>query len=59
MSSAKGVVTLWDLAAGKQMQRVETGQSLDHLALAPDGKTLAVTYQTPGMVGAVLLVYGF
>jgi hypothetical protein len=30
---------------------VETGQSIDHLTLAPDGKTLAVTYQTPGQVG--------
>jgi WD40 repeat protein len=55
--SAGGVITVWDLAAGKELRRVETGQSIDHVALAPDGKRLAVCHQTPGRVGAVLLVY--
>jgi WD40 repeat protein len=55
--TAKGTITVWDLATAKELRRVETGQSIDHLTLAPDGKTLAVTYQTPGQVGAVLLIF--
>ena len=57
--TAQGVVTVWDLATGKEIQRVQTGQSIDHLALAPDGKTMAITHQTPGQVGAVLLIFSF
>jgi WD40 repeat protein len=57
VSSAKGVLTVWDLATGKEVHRWETGQSLDHVALSPDGKTVTATYQTPGQVGAVLLIY--
>jgi WD40 repeat protein len=57
VTSAKGVVGVWDLAAGKELRRIETGQSLEHVALSPDGKTIAVTHQTPGRVGAVLLIY--
>ncbi len=55
--SARGVVTVWDVMKAKQIGRLETGQSLEHVALSPDGGQLAVTYQTPGKVGAVLLVY--
>jgi WD40 repeat protein len=57
VASAKGVLTVWDLATGKELHRWETGQSLDHVALSPDGKTVTATYQTPGQVGAVLLIY--
>jgi WD40 repeat protein len=57
MMTTGGVITVWDLAAGKQLHQLTIGQSLDHFALAPDGKTLAVTHQTPGKVGAVLLIY--
>lgn len=56
-TTQKGVVAVWDVAAGKELQRIETGQSLDHVVLSPDAKTLAVTHQTPGRVGAVLLIY--
>jgi WD40 repeat protein len=58
LATARGVVAVWDLAAGKELRRVETGQSLDHVALSPDGKALAVSHQTPGRVGAVLLIWG-
>jgi WD40 repeat protein len=57
VASARGVLSVWDVATGKELRRVNTSQSIDHLALSPDGKTLAVTYQTPGQVGAVLLIY--
>jgi WD40 repeat protein len=56
--SAQGVLTVWDAAAGKELRRIETGQSLDHVVFSPDGRTLALTHQTPGRVGAVLLIYG-
>jgi WD40 repeat protein len=56
--SAKGAIVVWDLTAGKELSRIETGQSIDHVALSPDGKRLAVSHQTPGRVGAVLLIYG-
>jgi WD40 repeat protein len=57
VGTGRGVVSVWDLATGKELRRVETGHSLDHLALSPDGKTLAVTYQIGGRVGAELLLY--
>lgn len=57
LASADGVITVWDLAAGKEIRRIQTGQSLNHIALSPDGKRLAVTHQTPGRVGAVLLLF--
>jgi WD40 repeat protein len=56
LASAKGVVAVWDLTARKELRRIETAQSIDHLALSPDGKTLAISHQTPGRVGAVLLI---
>ncbi len=56
--TAKGNITIWDLAAGKELRRIEVGQSIDHVAISPDGKRLAVSHQTPGRVGAVLLLYG-
>jgi WD40 repeat protein len=56
--SARGVIAVWDLAGGRELRRIETGQTIvEQLALSPDGKTLAVTHQTPGRVGAVLLIY--
>ena len=57
ITTAQGTVTVWDVPAGKELQRIETGQSLDHVVLSPDGKTLAITHQTPGRIGAVLLIY--
>ena len=48
---------VWDLGTAKEVRRFETGQSLDQLLLAPDGKILVVTYQISGKVGAVLLMY--
>jgi WD40 repeat protein len=56
--SARGAIAVWDLAAGKELRRIDLGQSVEHVALSPDGKALAVTHQTPGRVGAVLLIYG-
>lgn len=55
--SAQGVVTIWDAAKGKELRRIETSSSLDHVVFSPDGRTLAITHQTPGRVGAVLLIY--
>ena len=52
------VIYLCEPATGKELGHFETGQSLDHVALSPNGKSLAVTYQTPGKVGAVMLIYG-
>ncbi len=56
-TTARGAVGVWDLAAGKELRRIETGHYLDHLALSPDGKRVAVSHQTPGRVGAVLLIH--
>jgi WD40 repeat protein len=55
--SMKGIISVWDLTTGKALRRIETGASLEHIALSPNGKTLAVTYQTPGKVGAVMMIY--
>jgi WD40 repeat protein len=57
VATARGVVSVWDLSAGKEVPRLETGHSIDHLVLSPDGKSLALTYQVGGKVGAVLLIY--
>jgi WD40 repeat protein len=58
VATARGVVSVWDLSAAKELRRMETTLSIEHMALSPDGKTLAVTYQTPSQVGAVLMIYG-
>ena len=55
--STKNAISVWDLGAAKELQRKELGQDIEHLALSPDGKKLAVTHNTPGRVGAVLLIY--
>jgi eukaryotic-like serine/threonine-protein kinase len=57
VGTARGVVSVWDLGTAKEVHRFETGQNPDQLVLAPDGKTLVVTYETGGMVGAVMLIY--
>lgn len=55
--SAKGTVAFWDVALGKELQKHEVGNNVDHLAISPDGLTVAVTHQTPGRVGAVLIIF--
>jgi WD40 repeat protein len=55
--TARGVISVCDLNTGKELHRIETGQNIDHVALSPDAKTLAVTYQIGGQVGAVMLIY--
>jgi WD40 repeat protein len=58
LATAQGTISVWDLAAGKELRKIELGQTnLDHMALSPDGKALAVTYQIGGQVGAVMLIY--
>jgi WD40 repeat protein len=57
VATGRGVVSVWDLAAGKELGRLDTAHSIDHLTLPPDGRTVAITYQIGGQVGAVLLVY--
>lgn len=47
---AAGLLTVWDIATGKERRRLETQAAVVGVALSPDGKTLAYIQDTASVI---------